>query len=167
MPFAFGFGQGYYSATKECHMKFDDSVRLVLERKGTEVFSVAPDATVYDALRQMAQYDIGALLVMENRHAVGIFSERDYARKVILLGRSSAETSVEEVMSPASCVAPTDSIDSCLHLMTSARVRHLAVIDMGEVAGMISIGDLVNWMISAQADTIDHLHQYISSAYPG
>jgi CBS domain-containing protein len=167
MAFAFGLRQGYYSANKECHMKFDDSIRLVLERKGTEVFSVAPDATVYDALRQMAHYDIGALLVMENHHAVGIFSERDYARKVILLGRSSAETSVEEVMSPASCVAPTDSIDSCLHLMTSARVRHLAVIDMGEVAGMISIGDLVNWMISAQADTIDHLHQYISSGYPG
>src|SRR5437899_2056198 len=106
-------------------MKFDDSIRSVLERKGTDVFTVAPDATVYDALRQMADRDIGALLVTQDHHPVGIFSERDYARKVILLGRSSMETAVEEVMSQAACVAPTDTIDSCLHLMTSARVRHL------------------------------------------
>ena len=148
-------------------MKFDDSIRSVLERKGTEVFSVAPDASVYEALHEMAVRDIGALLVTRDNRPVGILSERDYARKVILLGRSSMETAVEDVMSPAACVTPADSIDSCLHLMTSARVRHLAVIDMGEVGGMISIGDLVNWMLTAQAETIDHLHSYIGGSYPG
>ena len=147
-------------------MQFSDAVRLVLERKGTTIFSVPPGASVYDALREMADRDIGALLVVEQQRPVGMFSERDYARKVILLGRSSMETRVEEVMSPAACVASTDSIDSCLHLMTSARVRHLAVMEGEEIRGMVSIGDLVNWMISAQAEAIDHLHTYITGAYP-
>ena len=148
-------------------MKFADSVRMVLERKGGGIFSVTPEASVYDALREMADRDIGALLVMRKQQPLGIFSERDYARKVILLGRSSMETTVEEVMSPPACVAATDSIDSCLHLMTSARVRHLAVMEGAEVTGMVSIGDLVNWMISTQAETIDHLQSYITSSYPG
>ena len=145
-------------------MKFDESVVSVLNRKGTEVFSVPPYALVYDALREMAERDIGALLVAQHGRLVGILSERDYARKVILLGRSSAETEVKEVMSPAICVAPTDSVDSCLHLMTSARVRHLVVMEGGEIAGLVSIRDLVNWVISAQAETIDHLSSYIASA---
>lgn len=148
-------------------MQFSDSVRLVLERKGTTIFSVAPGASVYDALREMADRDIGALLVIVHQRPVGMFSERDYARKVILLGRSSMETRVEEVMSPAACVASSDSIDFCLHLMTSARVRHLAVMEGEEIRGMVSIGDLVNWMITAQAEFIDHLHTYITGAYPG
>ena len=148
-------------------MKFADSVRMVLERKGGGIFSVTPEASVYDALREMADRDIGALLVVRKQQPLGIFSERDYARKVILLGRSSMETTVEEVMSPPACVAATDSIDSCLHLMTSARVRHLAVMEGAEVTGMVSIGDLVNWMISTQAETIDHLQSYITSSYPG
>ena len=148
-------------------MKFNDSIRSVVEHKGSGVFSVSPESSVYDALREMADRDIGALLVTQDHRLVGIFSERDYARKVILLGRSSMETAVEEVMSPPACVASTDTIDSCLHLMTSARVRHLAVMEGGEIAGMVSIGDLVNWMISAQAETIDHLHTYIAGAYPG
>ena len=148
-------------------MKFADSVRMVLERKGARVFSVTPETSVFDALREMADRDIGALLVVRKLQPVGIFSERDYARKVILLGRSSMETTVAEVMSPPACVAATDSIDSCLHLMTSARVRHLAVMEGAEVTGMVSIGDLVNWMISTQAETIDHLQSYITSSYPG
>jgi CBS domain-containing protein len=115
----------------------------------------------------MAERDIGALLVTQDGRPVGIFSERDYARNVILRGRSSTETYVEEVMSPPACVATTDSIESCLHLMTSARVRHLVVIDKEEIAGMVSIGDLVNWMISAQAETINHLTNYIAIGYPG
>jgi CBS domain-containing protein len=138
-----------------------------LKRKGTELFSVPPYALVYDALREMAKHDIGALLVMQNGRLAGVLSERDYARKVILLGRSSTETEVREVMSPAVCVAPLDSVDSCLHLMTSARVRHVVVMDKDEVAGLVSIGDLVNWIISAQAETIDHLHSYIAIGYPG
>jgi len=145
-------------------MKFDESVVSVLNRKGTEVFSTPPYALVYDALREMAERDIGALLVTQHGRLVGMLSERDYARKVILLGRSSIETEVKEVMSPAICVAPTDSVDSCLHLMTSSRARHLVVMDRGAVVGVVSIGDLVNWVISAQTETIDHLTSYIASA---
>jgi CBS domain-containing protein len=152
------------NARKGVHMKFDESVVSVLNRKGTEVFSTPPYALVYDALREMAERDIGALLVTQHGRLVGMLSERDYARKVILLGRSSIETEVKEVMSPAICVAPTDSVDSCLHLMTSSRARHLVVMDRGEVVGVVSIGDLVNWVISAQTETIDHLTSYIASA---
>jgi len=147
-------------------MNFNDAVRLVLERKGSNVFSVEPETPVYDAMREMSTRDIGALLVTKDDHVVGIFSERDYARKVILLGRSSKETTVQEIMSPVVSVARTDSIDSCLHLMTSARIRYLAVMDENGVAGMISIGDLVNWMLSAQAETIEQLHSYIAADYP-
>ena len=147
-------------------MNFNDPVRAVLERKGLGVFSVRPETPVYEALHEMSVRDIGALLVTKNCRAVGIFSERDYARKVILLGRSSRETTVDEVMSQASCVASTDSIDSCLRLMTATRVRHLAVMDESGIAGLVSIGDLVNWMISAQAETIDQLHSYIAIDYP-
>lgn len=148
-------------------MKFDDPIRSVLDRKGTDVYSIGPEASVYHAVAKMASQDIGALLVTQHGRIVGILSERDYSRKVALLGRSSQETSVEEVMSPPACVRPTDSVDSCLHLMTSARLRHLAVVDAGEIVGVVSIGDLVNWMISTQADTIHHLNKYIASEYPG
>jgi CBS domain-containing protein len=148
-------------------MRFDESVASVLNRKGAQLFSVPPYALVYDALCEMSQRDIGALLVTLHGQLVGILSERDYARKVILLGRSSTETEVKEVMSPAVCVAPSDSIDSCLHLMTSARVRHLVVMNGGTVSGLVSIGDLVNWIISAQAETIEHLSRYVGIGYPG
>jgi CBS domain-containing protein len=148
-------------------MKFNESIRSVLDRKGADVFSVPHCASVYFSLSKMAERDIGALLVTQDGRPVGIFSERDYARNVILRGRSSTETFVEEVMSPPAFVATTDSIESCLHLMTSARIRHLVVIDKEEIAGMVSIGDLVNWMISAQAETIDHLTNYIAIGYPG
>lgn len=148
-------------------MKFNDSIRCVLDRKGTDVFSVPLGASVYFCLREMARRDVGALLVTENGRPVGIFSERNYARNVVLQGRSSPETLVEDVMSPASCVSASDSIDSCLHLMTSARVRHLVVMDGVAIAGVVSIGDLVSWMISTQAETIDHLTSYIAIGYPG
>jgi CBS domain-containing protein len=148
-------------------VKFDEAVGNVLNQKGAKLFSVPPYALMFDALREMAQRDIGALLVTQQGRLVGILSERDYARKVILLGRSSTETEVKEVMSPATCVAPGDSIDACLHLMTSARVRHLVVMDGAEIMGVVSIGDLVNWIISTQAATIEHLNSYIGIAYPG
>lgn len=147
-------------------MKFDDPILNVLERKGWAVYSVSPTTTVYDALREMSRRDVGSLAVMDGARLVGILSERDYSRKVILLGRSSMDTSVEEVMSPAASVLPSDSVDHCLHLMASARLRHLTVVDRGEVVGVVSIGDLVNWVISAQAATIDHLHHYIAADYP-
>ena|ERR1019366_8209227 len=152
---------------REVLMQCDDSIRSVLNSKGEAVFSVPPDASVYQALSLMASRDIGALLVMENDNLVGILSERDYARKVILLGRSSMETSVRDVMSSPVCVALADTVDSCLHLMTAMRVRHLAAVDRGRIAGVVSIGDLVNWMISAQTETIHHLHSYVAGAYPG
>lgn len=148
-------------------MKFDDPVRSVLKRKGSDIYSVPPYAYVVDALREMADRDIGAMLVMEDGHVAGLFSERDYARKVVLLGRSSADTPVREVMSAAARVSGGDSVDSCLHLMTSARVRHLAVMEGEALAGMVSIGDLVNWVISEQAATIEHLNHYIGAEYPG
>jgi CBS domain-containing protein len=155
------------SGAKEHIMKFDDLIRSVLERKGRDIISLPLDASVYSALSLMADHDIGALLVTGHDGPAGIFSERDYARKVILLGRSSMETSVREVMSTPVCVAPTDTVDSCLHLMTTMRVRHLLVMDGQKTEGLISVGDLVNWMITVQAETIDHLRSYVSSGYPG
>ncbi len=148
-------------------MKFQDSIRSVLSRKGPAVHSVPLDATVFQALNLLAHHDVGALLVTEHGQPVGMLSERDYARKVILLGRSSMETSVQEVMSKPACVAATDTVDSCLHLMTTARVRHLVVIDGSMPVGIVSIGDLVNWVISAQEETIHQLSSYLTGAYPG
>jgi CBS domain-containing protein len=144
-------------------VKFEEPISSVLSRKGVKLFTVPPYALMYDALREMAARDIGALLVTLHGRLVGILTERDYARKVILLGRSSTETEVKEVMSPAACVKPTDSVDSCLHLMTSERVRHLVVMDGERIFGLVSIGDLVNWVIHEQAATIAQLSSYITS----
>jgi CBS domain-containing protein len=148
-------------------MKFDDPISSVLERKGKDVFSVPLDATVYRALTLMADHDIGSVLVKANGVPVGIFSERDYARKLILRGRSSMETSVQEVMSSPALAEPKDTIDSCLHAMTALRLRHLVVMDGAKIEGIVSIGDLVKWMISAQSETIKLLSHYVTSGYPG
>lgn len=148
-------------------MKFNDPVSSVLARKGMTVLAIPQSATVYEALTVMADHDIGALLVTDNSRPVGMFSERDYARKLILLGRSSAETAVWEAMSAPVYSLPGDSVDSCLRVMTTMRLRHLVVMDGSNIAGIVSIGDLVNWMISVQAETIDHLSRYVSGAYPG
>jgi CBS domain-containing protein len=148
-------------------VKSDDTIRAILDHKGETVFGIPLDATVYRALRLMADHDIGALVVMEHGRPVGILSERDYARKVILLGRSSMDTSVQEAMSSPVYVAPTDTVDSCLQRMTVMHVRHLVVVDNERLVGVVSIGDLVNWMISAQTETIDHLNSYVTGRYPG
>ena len=127
----------------------------VLERKEKGLFSVAPHTLVFDALREMADRDVGALAVMGDEGLIGIFSERDYARKVILLGKSSRETCVADVMScPATVVTPDDTVDDCLRMMTTYRLRHLIVVEGGGPVGIISIGDLVNWVISAQVEMI-------------
>jgi CBS domain-containing protein len=148
-------------------MQLNEKICAVLERKGRGLFSVAPHASVFDALREMADRDIGALAVIGEAGLLGVFSERDYARKIILLGKSSKETSVEEVMSaPATVVTPGDTVDDCLRMMTNCRLRHLVVVEEGRPVGMVSIGDLVNWIISAQVDMIDHLHSYIAGSYP-
>jgi CBS domain-containing protein len=149
-------------------MQFNDPVCSVLARKGWKVFSIPPETSVLTAVRQMADKDIGALAVIEGGRLVGMFSERDYARKIILQGRVSRETPVYEVMStPAESVAPDETVDDCLRLMTRTRVRHLPIVENGRVAGIVSIGDLVNWMISVQAETIGQLHSYIAGSYPG
>jgi CBS domain-containing protein len=131
-----------------------------LGRKGLEVYSVAPDATVYDAIALMAAKSVGALLVISEGSLMGIVSEVDYARKVILQGRYSKETRVMDIMiSNPVTVAPEDTVDDCLKLMTYNPIRHLPVLEGLELVGIVSIGDLVNSIIADQADTIDELHR--------
>ena len=148
-------------------MQLIDTIRLVLQRKGHEVWSVSPEASVYDALEVMALKSVGALLVISANKPVGVFSERDYARKVVLKGKLSRETQVKEIMtSPVISVTPENTMEECMQIMTANRTRHLPVMENEAVAGVVSIGDLVNWVISAQEATIDHLHNYITGKYP-
>jgi len=138
-------------------------VRHCLQTKGNDVYSIHPEASVYEALRMMAEKDIGALLVMEAEKVVGIFSERDYARKVILHGKSSKETPVREVMtSRVVFVRPDQSLDECMALMTNKRIRHLPVLEGEGVVGVISIGDVVKEIIAEQEFVIEQLANYIS-----
>ena len=128
---------------------------------------MAPSDTVYEGIAEMARLGIGALLVVDSDHLVGIMTERDYARKVILQGRSSRETLVHEIMTPSPfTVTPDHTVDDCMRIMTHRRIRHLPVLEEGKLAGIISIGDLVKAIISAQAYTIDQLHFYIAAGYP-
>ena len=144
-----------------------ETIGWILGNKSGSIWSIAPEATVYDALAMMAEREVGALLVMSGGKLVGIISERDYARKIILQGRSSKETTVEEIMTGAMyTVTPEDTIDECMRIMTHHRIRHLPVFDGEKLVGVISIGDLVNAIISEQARTIDHLHTYIGANYP-
>jgi CBS domain-containing protein len=141
-----------------------DTVLSILESKGFDVCSIAPGATVYDAIAEMARMEIGALMVVAGGRLIGIISERDYARKVILRGRSSKDTLVNEVMTPSPVtVTPEHTVDECLRIMTEKRIRHLPVVDREEVKGMMSMGDLVKAMLATQAYTIDQLHTYIGA----
>jgi CBS domain-containing protein len=144
-------------------MKTSVPISSVLHHKGNTVWHIAPEATVFDAIKLMADKNIGALLVLSNGKLAGIFSERDYARKIVLQGKSSKETRVSEILSrKCITVTPDDSIEDCMRLMTENRVRHLPVLRGMEVVGIISIGDLVNWIISAQDATIAQMEQYIA-----
>lgn len=149
-------------------MQMNDTLRLVLARKGSRVLSVSPGDTVFHALQLLAQHNVGALLVLDGALPAGMFSERDYARKVALLGRASKETLVREVMgAPLLSVPPDFTVELALAFMTERHLRHLPVVEGAAVLGMVSIGDLVNWIISAQTETIARLHEYIAGAYPG
>lgn len=140
-----------------------ETVRGILNRKKSDLWSVAPDATVYEAIAIMAERSIGALLVLSGGKLVGIVSERDYARKVILLGRHSKETRVEEIMSsPVFTIHPDLRTGECMRLVTERRVRHLPVMEEGRLVGIVTIGDLVKSIISEQADTIEQLTSYIT-----
>jgi CBS domain-containing protein len=138
-------------------------VQHLLDRKGRELISIVQDASVFDAIKLMADRGVGSLLVMDGRDLKGIVTERDYARKVIIKGRSSESTAVSEIMSTNIVTAtPRQSVNDCMTLMTDRRIRHLPVVDDGEVVGLISIGDLVQAIISDQQEEIQQLEQYIS-----
>jgi len=138
------------------------TVRHLLDRKGRAVYSIEPEDPVLEAIQLMADKHIGALLVMKGEELAGILSERDYARKVILLGRSSSETPAWQIMSsPVHTVSPDHSLDDCMRLVTNQRIRHLPVVEGGKVVGMISIGDLVKAVIEDQQHTIEQLESYI------
>ncbi|TAL85024.1 MAG: CBS domain-containing protein [Rhodanobacter sp.] len=139
-------------------------VKHLLENKGSTIFSIAPEAPVLEAIKHMAEHRVGALLVMQGEQLAGIVSERDYARKVVLQGRSSAQTSVADIMSVEPLtVGPDTDIFDCMRLCTDSRVRHLPVVEGKTVVGVISIGDLVKAVIDAQAEQIEHLERYITS----
>jgi len=149
-------------------MEISDEIRFVLKLKGEGVWSVPPRVSVYEAIAAMSEKQVGALPVIEDGKLVGIISERDYARRVILKGRSSKDTRVAEIMtSPVVYVTPRETVEGCMRIMTSNRVRHLPVVENEKMVGIVSIGDLVNWIISAQADAINQLHNYIAGKYPG
>lgn len=147
-------------------MDVTGTIEGILGQKKRDVYSVGPDATVYDAVAMMAEKNVGALLVVEDGRLVGIISERDYTRKVMLRGKRSRETKVNEIMSTnLTTVDPKQSVDDCLRFMTEKRIRHLPVVQDGEISGVISIGDLVKHVISVQNATLDHLERYIAGGY--
>jgi CBS domain-containing protein len=150
-------------------MRITDTVDLVLKNKSfNKILPIAPEQTVHQALSLMAEYDVGALMVIDDGKLVGILSERDYARRGILKGHHSKDTMVAEIMtSPVISVTTRHTVDDCMNLMTDGHFRHLPVLDGDRVVGIISIGDMVKWVISGQEHAIQALEGYITGAYPG
>jgi CBS domain-containing protein len=157
------------NAIVESKIHLEEPVESLLTQKGRTIFSISPEATVYQAIERMSEKHIGALVVLSGgERLVGIITERDYARKVILKGRQSRETRVSEIMSaPVVHVAPETNIDECMRVMTSRLVRHLPVLQGESVVGMISMSDMVRWIISSHEQTIHQLENYIGGSYPG
>jgi CBS domain-containing protein len=147
-------------------MRVFDPVSFILQKKGTDVWSVPSNTSVYDAMKMMADRDVGALLIMDGDELVGVISERDYARRVILQGRSSKDTPCHEIADKPITVSPECSVEEAMRLITINRIRHLPVVCDGKVHGIISIGDLVQWISFAQDQTIEQLEHYIEGKYP-
>jgi CBS domain-containing protein len=148
-------------------MEIAGKVGTLLRNKTGAIWSLDPSASVYEAIRIMAEKEIGALLVMQGEKLVGIVSERDYARKIVLQGRSSHDTPVADIMtSPVITVSPGDTVGECMRIVTERRIRHLPVVEGERVTGIVSIGDLVNWVVSEQQETIRHLEAWIAGT-PG
>ncbi|HYT61996.1 MAG TPA: CBS domain-containing protein [Haliangiales bacterium] len=144
-------------------MNISGNAGTILSQKGRQVYSISPVATVFEAIQLMADKNVGALLVTSEEKLVGVISERDYTRKVALKGKSSRETKVMEIISnPVVSATPNHSVEECMRLMTSNRVRHLPILEGDKLVGIVSIGDLVNWIISAQDATIEQLKSYIA-----
>ena len=144
-------------------MKTSYPISSILYQKTSALWSVAPEATVFDAIKFMAEKNIGSLIVMSGVKLIGIFTERDYTRKIALHGKNSRQTRVWEILPKEFVsVTPDDSVEDCMRLMTEKRVRHLPVVEGANVVGIISIGDLVNWIISAQNAAIEQMEQYIA-----
>ncbi len=149
-------------------METNGTISEILKHKSPSLWAIAPEATVFDAIQLMADKNVGALLVLSSGKLVGVISERDYTRKVALKGRSSRETPVREILStPIISATPHSTIEECMRLMTNHRVRHLPVLEGDTVLGIVSIGDLVNWIISAQSLAIHQLESYITGHYSG
>jgi len=142
-------------------------INEILSNKSSQIWSVSPDATVFEAIQLMADKNIGALPVIAGNQLVGVVSERDYTRKVALKGKSSKDTKVLEILASPVTATPSHTVEECMKLMTTNRVRHLPVLEGDKVVGLVSIGDLVNWIISAQSVTINQLESYITGHYPG
>jgi CBS domain-containing protein len=156
------------AAIREPAIRLDEPVRSLLRQKGHAVWSVTPDATVLDAVQHMSEKHVGCLLVLAGGHLTGIVTERDYARKVILQGRNSQLTRVRDIMSmPVLFVREDDSLEHAMELMTTRRIRHLPVMRNDDLVGVVSIGDMVRWILEAQGKTIRQLQGYIDGNYPG
>lgn len=149
-------------------MEIHGTVYDILHSKGGKIWTTTPETSVYEAIHLMGEKNIGALVAIEHGEVVGVLSERDYSRKVVLQGRTSRDTKVGEILSrPAITVRSRDSIEMCMQLMTGNRIRHLPVVDEGHLIGLISIGDMVSWVMQSQRHTIQQLQGYISGDYPG
>ena len=149
-------------------MEISGTISAILREKGGAIHAIAPETTVYDAIQTMAERNIGALLVMSGQHLVGVISERDYTRKIALKGKQSKQTPVSEIMfTPVVSVAEDASVEECMQLMTQHRIRHLPVLDGERVLGVVSIGDLINWIIKTQREVLNSMEDFISGKYPG